>query len=124
MLNLPPSVRIFLCMQPTDMRRSFDGLSMMVEQIMRQAPYSGHLFVFRNRRRDRVKILYWDRTGYAIWYKRLEKGVFSFPASESVKGAEVQAMELALLLEGIDLTGVRRRRRYKRPDTKAAGPQP
>lgn len=100
MLSLPPSVRIFLCVQPTDMRRSFDGLAMMTEQVLRQDPFSGHLFVFRNRRGDRIKLLYWDRDGHAIWYKRLEKGVFRFP-EHCDDGAEVAASTLTMLLEGL-----------------------
>jgi transposase len=115
MLNLPPAVRIFLCVEPADMRRSFDGLSTMAEHIVRVSPFSGHLFVFRNKRADRVKILYWDRSGFAIWYKRLEKGCFQFPCSDSKDCLEVEAMELAMLLEGIDLRDTRQRTRFVRP---------
>jgi transposase len=111
MLNLPPSVRIFLSTQPADMRRSFDGLAAMVEGVLRADPWSGHLFVFRNKRGDRVKILWWDRSGYALWYKRLEQGVFCFPSSNA-SSVEVEAAELALLLEGIDLAGAKRRSRF------------
>ena len=113
MLNLPPSVRIFISTVPADMRRSFDGLSAMTEQILEQDPFSGHLFVFRNKRGDRVKILYWDRTGYCIWYKRLEKGTFRFPQRHE-KSLEVDASELSLLLEGFDLAGIQRANRYTR----------
>lgn len=114
MLSLPPSVRIFICLQPADMRRSFDGLAAMVEQVVARDPLSGHLFVFRNRRGDRVKILYWDRDGYALWYKRLERGVFRFPQREDA-GVEVSTADLMLILEGIDVTGLKRRKRYARP---------
>jgi transposase len=106
MLSLPPTVRILLATQPADMRRGFDGLSALV----RDDPLSGHLFVFRNRRGDRCKILYWDRSGFALWYKRLERGTFRFPTSHTAH-VEVEAAELALLLEGIDLAGARRRPR-------------
>ena len=113
MLSLPPSVRIFVCLRPTDMRRSFDGLARMASEVVEQDPLSGHLFVFGNRRGDRVKILYWDRDGYALWYKRLEQGVFSFPQRNGDR-AEVTASELSLLLDGIDLRDVTRRKRYRR----------
>ena len=111
MLRLPISVRVFLCLAPVDMRRSFDGLAAMVEQVVRQDPLSGHLFVFRGRRGDRVKVLYWDRDGYALWYKRLEKGVFRFPAHGS-DAVEVSAADLGLILEGIDLRSVKRQKRF------------
>jgi len=113
MLSLPPSVRIFLCLESTDMRRSFDGLSRMVEDILRQDPFSGHLFVFRNRRGDRLKILYWDRDGFALWYKRLEKGTFPFPSKEGASLA-ISAADLTLILEGINIVGLRRQKRYKK----------
>lgn len=113
MLSLPSSVRVFLCLVPADMRWSFDSLAMRVERMLAEDPLSGHLFVFRNRRGDRVKILYWDRDGYALWYKRLEAGVFRFPKRDADR-LEVSATELALLLEGIDVTGVKRQRRFRR----------
>lgn len=114
MLSLPPSVRVFLCTEPTDMRRSFDTLAMMAEHVIQVSPFSGHLFVFRSRRGDRVKILYWDRSGLALWYKRLEAGVFHFPATHATGAIEVDAMALAMLLEGIDLTAAKRATRYTR----------
>jgi len=113
MLTLPPSVRLFLCTQPTDMRRGFDTLAEMARTLLRQDPFSGHLFVFRNRRGDRVKVLYWDRDGYALWYKRLEKGVFRLP-HQAADGAELRATDLAMLLDGIDPTQVKRANRYVR----------
>jgi transposase len=116
MLTLPPTVRLFLCTQPTDMRRGFDGLAQAVQTLLKQDPFSGHLFVFRNRRGDRVKVLYWDRDGYALWYKRLEKGVFHLPA-RIPDGAELRAADLAMLLDGIDPTQVQRRVRYRRRAT-------
>jgi len=113
MLSLPPSVRVFLCLLPADMRWSFDSLAMQVERLVKKDPLSGHLFVFRNRRGDRVKILYWDRDGYALWYKRLEEGVFRFPARDA-DSLEVSAADLAMVLEGIDIAGVKRRKRFGR----------
>jgi len=108
---LPPAVRVFLATGPADLRRSFDGLAAMARDVVRQDPLSGHLFVFSNRRRDRVKVLFWDRSGFVLWYKRLEKGVFRFPPAEA-GSVEVEAAELMLLLEGIDLAGSRRRERW------------
>lgn len=110
MLSLPPSVRIFLSTEATDIRRSFDGLSFLVTELIKEDPYSGHLFVFRNRAGDRVKILFWDRTGFCLWYKRLEKGVFHFPVERGRK-VEIEAADLSLILEGIDLSGAKRRER-------------
>jgi transposase len=95
------------------MRWSFDSLARLVQQIFMEDPLSGHLFVFRNRRGDRLKILYWDRDGYAIWYKRLEQGVFRFPKHNG-EGLEVSAGDLALVLEGINITGVKRQKRFRR----------
>jgi len=102
------------------MRRSFDGLCGMAANLMQQDPLSGHLFLFRNRNRDRLKILYWDRDGLAIWYKRLEKGGFQLPTdlrqSDSTQAsAEISIDELTWLLGGIDLASVKRRQRYSRP---------
>lgn len=113
MLTLPPSVRLFLCTQPTDMRRGFDGLAQAVQTLLRQDPFSGHLFVFRNRRGDRLKVLYWDRDGFCLWYKRLEKGTFQLPVNLE-DGAEMRATDLAMLLDGIDPTKVKRSARYTR----------
>ena len=114
MLSLPSSVRVFLCLLPADMRWSFDSLAMQAEHLVKQDPLSGHLFVFRNRRGDRMKVLYWDRDGYALWYKRLEQGVFRFPAG-AADSLEVSAADLAMVLEGIDIAGVKRRKRFRRP---------
>jgi transposase len=111
MLSLPASVRVFVCLEPVDMRRAFDGLAALAEQVLRQDPLSGHLFVFGNRRGDRVKVLYWDRDGYALWYKRLEAGVFRFPQGNGA-GCEVSLADLALILEGIDLAQARRSKRF------------
>jgi transposase len=116
MLSLPLPVRIFLCTRHADMRKSFDGLAQMVREFLGADPLSGHLFVFRSRRGDRLKLLYWDSDGLAIWYKRLEEGSFRFPpAPPDGQGLEVRAADLAMLLDGVDLDTVKRRKRYRRP---------
>jgi len=126
MLSLPLPVRIYLCLEPADMRRSFDGLCQQVRDYLGADPLSGDLFVFRSRRGDRVKLLYWLGDGLAIWYRRLEEGTFAFPRSAQEKGLswsraagehglEIRARDLALLLEGVELASVKRRRRYERP---------
>jgi len=117
MLSLPSAVRIFLCLRPTDMRRSFDGLAAMVRQVLGADPLSGHLFVFISRRADRVKILYWDRDGLALWAKRLEQGTFHLPAGEG-ESLALSAAELALVLEGIELAGATRRKRFRMSNDK------
>jgi hypothetical protein len=120
MIGLAHGLKVFVCSEPADMRRSFDGLSGMAGNLMKQDPLSGHLFVFRNRNRDRLKILYWDRDGLAIWYKRLEKGTFQFPTDLNPKekkpaSVEITASDLSLLLGGIDLRSAYQRRRFDRP---------
>jgi transposase len=115
-LNFPPSIRVFLCLIPTDMRRSFDALAMMAEHVVRQDPFSGHLFVFVNRFGDRLKLLYWDRDGYAIWYKRLEEGTFQVPRVKGEGGVEIPMSDLMLMLQGVDLASAKKRKRYSRPE--------
>ena len=114
MMNLSLPGRVFLCTLPTDMRKSFDSLAGLVEQQLGQDPLAGDLFVFRSRRGDRLKLLYWDSDGLAIWYKRLEEGTFRFPAADAA-GVEIRAADLQMLLDGVDLDSVKRRRRYRRP---------
>lgn len=114
MLTLSPLVRIFICHQHVDMRKSFDGLSGCVENIIGESPLSGHLFVFFNKRRTQVRILFWDRTGFCIFGKRLESGRFSHGLSAIVK--TVTMPELLLILEGIDLAGSTRRKRFHLPE--------
>jgi len=116
MFNIPRQVKIFVALEPTDMRRGFDGLSAMVQQTLQQDPLSGHLFLFRNRRRDRVKILFWDGDGYALFYKRLARGTFEFPIPQDPQSpsVEIRASELSMLLDGIQLQGRRRRPRFER----------
>ncbi len=134
MLSLPLPVRVYLCLEPTDMRRSFDGLCRMVREFLGADPLSGDLFVFRSKRGDRVKLLYWVGDGLAIWYRRLEEGTFVFPRPDrqedrqeaeksglswsravGTQGLEIRATDLAMLLDGVDLQSVKRQKRYQRP---------
>jgi len=103
------------------MRRSFDGLHALVSSALQLDAFAGHLFVFANRRRDRVKILYWDRDGFAVWAKRLEKGTYAMPFTDG-DGVrrEISAQELGALLSGIDLSQAQRRKRYQRKSSEAA----
>ncbi len=115
MLSLSPAIRIFICTRITDMRCGFYRLAMLAETVLQQDPYFGHLFVFFNRRGDRCKILYWDRTGFCLIYKCLEQGVFCLPVgSDEREKLEVDITELSLILEGIEPHGVQRRKRYVR----------
>ncbi len=111
MLNLPPTVQIFFCVLPIDMRRSFDTLAEIVRSSLGQEPRSGHLFLFRNKTEDCVKILYWDRDGYVLWYKRLEKGKFTLPSGAG-SGLEIDATTFSMLLNGVDLNNIHRQKRY------------
>jgi len=121
MMHLPASVRVYLCTCPCDMRKSFDGLHALVTDALQLDAFAGHLFVFANRRRDRVKILYWDRDGFAVWAKRLEQGTYAMPFDDSEqRRREITAQELGALLSGIDLHQAKRRRRYRRSIVEAA----
>lgn len=125
MLSLPLPVRIFLCTRPADLRKSFDGLAQMVREFLGCDPLSGHLFVFRNKRFDRLKLLYWDSDGLAIWYKRLELGSYRFPpVGENDQGIEIRSADLTMILDGVDLGSVKRQRRYSRPTATASDPIP
>jgi transposase len=116
MISLPHAVRVFLHASPTDLRKGFDALSGLVTTAFGQDPTSGHLFLFVNRRHDRLKILYWDRDGLAIWYKRLETGSFQLPTiTRDATSIELTPTQLSLILSGIDLRFARQRRRYQRP---------
>jgi transposase len=120
MLSLPPSVRIWISHGACDMRRSFDGLAHLVREVIGQDPLSGHLFVFRNRQGNRLKVLWWDRDGYALWYKRLEKGSFSLPETgHGERHSSITASQLQLIVDGIDLRSVKRRARYELPPKKS-----
>lgn len=125
MLSLRLPTRVFLCTLATDMRRSFDSLAGMVREHLDGDPLSGDLFVFRSKRGDRVKLLYFEPDGFCLWYKRLEEGTFKFPAAADAPGLRharktgehglaIDADDLALLLAGIDLASVQRGKRYRR----------
>lgn len=109
------STRIWLATAPADMRCGFDRLAELARSVTAQEPMDGHLFLFRGRGGDRLKILYWDKDGFVLWYKRLEEGTFKLPRIEAgVMSVELRASELAMMLDGIDLKSVRRGKRYAR----------
>jgi transposase len=115
MLSIPANVRVYLCTKATDMRKGFDGLHAMVLQVFQRDPLDGHLFLFVNRRHDRLKVLWWDRDEMALFYKRLEAGTYQLPtASSDADGIEIDATDLAILLNGIDIQSAKRRKRYSR----------
>ena len=107
MISLIESVPVYLFTQATDMRKGFDTLSVLVSEHLKRSPMEGGLFVFFSRRRDRVKILLWERDGYALFYKRLEAGVFRVEERDSVE--EITGVDLKLLLEGMDLSRIKLR---------------
>ena len=115
MLTFAPNVRIYVHARPTDMRKSFDGLCALVRGVFQADPLCGSLFLFVNRRGDRLKAMWWDRDGLALFYKRLESGTFEMLRGEG-EGAtiEIDATQLALLLNGVSLASARRRKRYRR----------
>ena len=119
MIHLPASVRVYLCLTPCDMRKSFDSLQALVREHLELDAFAGHLFVFTSRRKDRVKILYWDRDGFAVWSKRLEEGTYAVPFGDgdAERRREITAQELGALLSGIDLSTAKRRKRYRRAGT-------
>ena len=116
MLMLPSAVRIYIAAEPVDLRRGFDGLAATTRSLIREDPLNGHLFVFLNRRKNRIKLLVWDRTGYLLLYKRLERGTFHLATQPAAgqRHVEVDAGELGLMLEGVDLRGAARRERWRR----------
>lgn len=117
MIAIPPSIRIYLCTTPTDMRKSFDGLYALVVNHLQLDPFTGNLFLFLNRRRDRLKLLYWDHDGLALWCKRLEKGTFQLPQHQPGQTCcSLSSTDFSLLLNGIDLDKAPRRPRYQRSD--------
>lgn len=122
MLSLPPSVRLFVATQPVDGRKGTDSLMVLVRDVFGHDPLSGHLFIFFSKRCDRVRIVYWDRNGFATWTKRLERGRFrpSFSKDGRLAASAIEAAELVLIVEGIDLQGARRRPRWEPRPTPAA----
>ena len=116
MLSLPLNVNIYLCATPVDLRKSFDGLSGLVESVFERNVLDGHLFLFVNKRHDRLKALWWEKGGLVIWYKRLERGSFEMPqpASDQVH-VTLDATELAMLLGGVSLASAKRRTRFAVP---------
>lgn len=114
MLSLPPSVKVYLAVDPVDMRKGMDALANVVRNVIREEPMSGHLFVFRGRRGHMLRILFWDRNGWALYAKRLEVGTFHIPVlvAEGAQRVQIESAELALMLEGIELCGAKRRARW------------
>jgi transposase len=124
MFNLSSSVKIFVCTKPVDMRCSFNGLYALTKSMMQDDPFSGHLFLFRSRRGDFLKVFWWDIDGFAIFSKRLEVGTFQFPDVRFVDGTyepiQIERSELLLMLEGIDTDTVKRHKRYRREQSASA----
>lgn len=113
MISLRADTRVYIALGATDMRKGFDALSAIVAHTLKLDPLSGHLFLFVNRRRDRMKVLYWDRDGLAIWYRRLEQGTYQIPSvSDTSMCIEIRSEELMMLLRGIDYRNVKRRKRF------------
>jgi transposase len=116
-LDRSTAMRIWLATTPADMRCGFDRLAELARSVTDQDPLSGHLFLFRSRGGDRLKALYWEKDGYALWYKRLEEGVFKLPRFDaSQRSVELRASELAMMLDGIDLRSVKRVKRYQQKE--------
>ena len=116
MLTFPPSVRIYAALEPVDMRKSHHGLAAIVREQLELDPLSGHLVLFTNKRGNLLKVLFFDRSGLALLYKRLERGSFQLPAvDDDDASVEIDPGQLAMILEGIDLRSAVRRKRYRRP---------
>jgi transposase len=114
-LDQSSGIRIWLATEPADMRCGFDRLAELAQTVTDRNPMDGNLFLFRGRGGDRLKILYWDKDGFALWYKRLEEGTFKLPRIEPGQSSiELRASELAMMLDGIDLRSIRRVKRYER----------
>jgi transposase len=122
MLTLPATVRIYMATEPVDLRRGFDGLAAATRQIIREDPLSGHLFCYLNRRANRLKVLLWQPSGYLLLFKRLEHGKFRLPhlPSPGQRHLVMEPADLALMMEGIDLRGALRRKRWTPPNSLAS----
>jgi transposase len=118
-LTIPPSVKLWYAPQPVDFRLGFDGLFALIQSRLQADPLSGHLFIFRNRTADRVKVLYWGGHGLCLWCQRLEAGRYHFPdpTEATASGIELSAAQFAMILDGIDLSRVRRFKRFSPPAT-------
>jgi len=115
MLGLPKGAKVYFCTEPVDFRKRFDGLSGIIESSFEMNVLDGHLFLFVNRRGDRMKALWWESGGLILWYKRLEQGTFEFPRTEAgQKHVTIDATELAMLIGGVPLSSARRRRKRMR----------
>jgi transposase len=124
MFSVPVHTKIFLARIPVDMRKGFPGLSALTESVLRQDPLSGHLFVFYNRRRDRIKVLYWGGTGFWIGYHQLQKGRFQIPEPDSEEtGLEISPTQLSMILGGVDLHSARQRPRFNLAEHRRAAAQ-
>ena len=121
MLALSPSATIYFCTKPTDMRKGFDGLLALIKDHLQQDPFAGGLYAFVNRRKDRLKLLAWEGDGLAIYYRRLEQGSYQCPVADGSQPSVVlSATDLSLILSGIDLLSVKRRKRYQQAETREA----
>lgn len=107
MLSILSQMKLYVCQETVDIRKSFEGLSYLTKEVLKQDPLSGHLFIFFNRVRDKMKVLYWDKSGYAIWYKELQRGTF-----EKLSKEQISQAELMCLLEGIKIDKKPRKKRY------------
>lgn len=125
MLSLSPSIRYYLYRHPTDMRKSFDGLSGLVRNDLGQEPLNGDVFIFLNRRNNHIKLLFWEGDGFSLYHKRLERGTYELPLrDESAACLTLRSDELMLILQGISLKSVRKRKRYGHKEEIPAISQP
>lgn len=119
MLSLPPTVKLWFATAPVDMRLGFDGLHELIRSRLKADPLSGHLFIFRNRTADRLKVLYWGGHGLCLWCQRLERGRYHFPDKPNEAGVQLTLAEFQMILDGIDLSNAKRFKRYQRQPTSA-----